>query len=179
MSATRIVIKTLLDQIWNDGHTPQLVVDARSKDVIVPENIREAWGNKLKLNLLASYPLNLTTERDALRADLAFNGSVTRCAIPWERIYGVVNLDTKEAYLVQANLPEEMRPHVREAAGENLRTSRGDVLSPNAPPKGEMARYIPGMQGLMKTPEGSLLPVTTPDIEPPTRKFRVIKGGKG
>lgn len=181
----REIIKTMLDRIWNAGETPQIMVDARTSDVIVPEYVRQKWGSKLQLGLLASYPMNLTTEEDALRADLAFNQNVVRCVFPWNRIYGIVNLDTQRVFLIRANVPEDWAPP-EDASFKPFRNkfsvderSTEDVLRelPPAP----VPKFIKGVQGIMRTAEGTVLPILPPRMpgaDPPTRKFKVIKGGK-
>lgn len=86
---SRAQIEPMLNEIWNAGKTPRLMIDARHKDVIIPEHVREKHKERLPIDLKAEYPLNLEYTDAAIIVDLAFNGAV-RCTIPWERIYIVM-----------------------------------------------------------------------------------------
>lgn len=95
-------IKDLLDAIWNDGKTPMLLIDARHKDVIIPEHIREKWKEALAINLKAADPLNIVFTETAIEVDLAFNHTLMRCTLPWHRIYSIIISGTNQGFRLQA-----------------------------------------------------------------------------
>lgn len=105
----RDFVKSLLDGIWNKGHCPKIIIDATHKDVEIPEYVREEWGARLALNLVASDPLDPGFDDDALRLTLAFRGHVVRCTFPWNRIYMVADRETGQGAVIQTNLPEGVR----------------------------------------------------------------------
>ncbi len=118
-------IQAAIDDIWNAGHTPRLQIDARRKDVIVPEFVKTKWGARLVLDLDASWPLNLEANQSGIQVDLAFQGTVTRCALPWESIYVVLDRSTGRGFVIEAHVPEdgvaeppkaESRPKLREVS---------------------------------------------------------------
>jgi len=124
----------LLDKLWSSGDTPKIFVDARHKDVVVPEHVRAQWGPRLIIDLVASYPLNLSYDEDALRVDLAFAGSMMRCSFPWNRIYTVASRDTGSGVVIKANLPEVNHPaEVTEAVAEERKKSPFRVIKGGKP----------------------------------------------
>jgi stringent starvation protein B len=94
-----------IEGIWSEGCTPKILVDATHKDVVVPEFVRKRYGDALPLNLAASMPLNIVADDSSISADLAFDGVVMRCVIPWNRIYVVINCDKGNGVLIKANKP--------------------------------------------------------------------------
>lgn len=107
-------LKSLLDQIWNEGHTPRLIINATHKDVIVPEWLRAQHKDHLVLDLNANDPMNFEFELDHISADFAFSGTVVRCTIPWKRILAVFDRDTGHG--VRITDPELMEAGVKQLA---------------------------------------------------------------
>lgn len=126
-------LKLVLDKIWNAGHTPRLYVNATHEDVIIPEWLREKHREHLVLDLLASYPMNIEFDLEKLSADLAFNGTVTRCTIPWKRITTLINRDTGHG--VRVTDPELMDAGVKKLA---------NVMKEPEPPKKRKFGVIDG-----------------------------------
>lgn len=123
----------LLDKIWSSGDTPKIFIDARHRDVVVPEHVRTQWGPRLVIDLVASYPLNLSYDNDALRVDLAFAGSTMRCAFPWNRIYVVSSRDTRTGVVIKVNLPEANPPAEVETATAEARKGAFRVIKGGRP----------------------------------------------
>lgn len=71
------------------GQTPQVFVDARRRDVHVPDVFRQ-YGGSLILDLDPSYPLKMIQFDDAFSVELACNGAVERCYIPWDAVWSVL-----------------------------------------------------------------------------------------
>lgn len=129
MSA-HLFIKSLLDTIWNAGHTPKIIVDATHKDVILPEHVRQKWGDHLPLDLDANYPLNISFDEVGIHMDLAFNHTVTRCTVPWRRLYMVVDRNTGKGAVIDAHRPGKPSIVVDATAEEPPKSSPNTGWSP-------------------------------------------------
>lgn len=129
-------IKTLLDTIWNQGHTPMVIVDSRHEDVVVPEHIRKQYCEKLLLTLKAADPLNIVFDEVGIHADLAFQGLVQRCTLPWTRIYVVLDTDTDRGIQIGAHTPSA---NDYKAVKEEI-----EKLNQSIPPRGNPFRVIKG-----------------------------------
>ena len=86
-------LKKILDGIWNAGHTPRVILDATHSDVIVPIHLKK--NTSLVFDLKAADPLNIEFDSRAWYADLAFQGTVMRCTVPWRRISAIIDRDTR------------------------------------------------------------------------------------
>lgn len=98
-------LKKVLDAIWNAGHTPKVVVDATHDDVVMPDYIKDRWGNQMPIDLDAKNPLNIDFDEEGVHADLAFNGHVARCTLPWRRIYIVIDRETGQGIRLHDHAP--------------------------------------------------------------------------
>jgi stringent starvation protein B len=105
-------IQVALEEIWGRGHTPRIQVDARREGVVVPEHVRTKWGARLVLDLDASWPLNIAFDSKGIEVDLAFQGHVCRCTLPWESIYVVVDRATGRGFLIESHVPRDIESHV-------------------------------------------------------------------
>jgi stringent starvation protein B len=132
-------IQAAIDDIWNAGHTPRLQIDARRKDVVVPEFVKAKWGARLVLDLDASWPLNFEANQTGVQVDLAFQGTVTRCTLPWESIYVVLDRSTGRGFVIEAHVPEDgadesakaaPRPKLREVSTAAEKTEKPDAEKP-------------------------------------------------
>ena len=110
---TKHALQTLLDSIWNEGHTPQIVVDATSPKVVVPEHVRARWKDALAIDLDANYPLNIDFSDLGISADLAFQGHVCRCFFPWDEIRAVVDRSTTKGWVSPGSLPGSLLSAVK------------------------------------------------------------------
>lgn len=100
-------IQQAIEDIWKAGHTPRIQLDARRADVEVPQSVREKWGARLVLDLDAAWPLNLEYDSDGIAVDLAFQGHVSRCKLPWVSIYVVLDRATGRGVVIEPHLPED------------------------------------------------------------------------
>jgi stringent starvation protein B len=105
-------LQTILDVIWNAGHTPKLVVDSTHEDVVAPEHVKAQWKEWLQIDLCASYPLNLDYSKEGVSVDLAFSGSTCRCFFPWARITMVVDRETGEGVALKSPGAAEPMPKI-------------------------------------------------------------------
>lgn len=100
------VIKTILDTIWNDGHKPEIVVDATHADVVVPDHVRLKYDDHLRIDLDVALPMNIVFTEEGIAADLSFNMQSSRCFFPWRRIYLVIDMTAQHGALIHANKPK-------------------------------------------------------------------------
>ena len=98
-------IQKAIDDIWEAGHTPRIQVDARRDDVVVPESVKAKWGARLVLDLDSSWPLHLEYLETGIELDLAFQGHVTRCTLPWDAIYVVLDRATGRGVVIEPHMP--------------------------------------------------------------------------
>lgn len=96
-------IQSVIESIRDRKHTPRLQLDARAADV--PAYIRAKWGARLVIDLDGSWPLNLEYTKAGVEVDLAFSGLVVRCVLPWSSIYVVIDRDTGNGAVFEANAP--------------------------------------------------------------------------
>lgn len=170
-------IQQAIEDIWEAGHTPRIQVDARRDDVSVPESVKTRWGARLVLDLDAAWPLNLEYGEQGIAVDLAFQGQVTRCTLPWAAIYVVLDRSTGRGVVVEGHLPKEDAP-----AEPPLRAVRAVVpdANPTPAPISEAladAADPPGTPAdAAEVPEAS----ASSDEEAKRRRarFKVIDGGR-
>lgn len=98
-------IQAAIEDVYVAGHTPRLQIDARRKDVELPDSVRRSWQARLVIDLDPSYPLELSYDADGLSVDLAFQGMVSRCRFGWRAIYAVIDRSTGRGIVVEAHLP--------------------------------------------------------------------------
>ncbi len=98
-------IQAAIEDVYVAGHTPRLQIDARRKDVELPDSVRRSWQARLVIDLDPSYPLELSYDADGLSVDLAFQGTVSRCRFGWRAIYAVIDRSTGRGIVVEAHLP--------------------------------------------------------------------------
>ncbi len=103
-------IQAAIEDVYVAGHTPRLQIDARRKDVEVPESVRRSWQARLVIDLDPSYPLELEYDARGLSVDLAFQGQVSRCRFAWRAIYAVIDRSTGRGIVVEAHLPPPELP---------------------------------------------------------------------
>lgn len=150
--------ESLLDDLWNAGHTPRIRINSTAQGVDVPEFVRAKHGTCLVIDLDPAWPLNLATSKESLQVDLAFQGTVYRCTFPWTSIYVVIDKTTGRGIVIEPYLPALTPPKPSAPAVEGSR----------------------GLRLVEKKPEdggGSDRKAT--EVRPePVRRFGVIKGGK-
>lgn len=98
-------IQAAIEDVYAAGHTPRLQIDARRRDVTVPDFIRRTWQARLVIDLDPSYPLDLEYAADGISVDLAFQGQVSRCKLAWAAVYAVIDRTTGRGIVVEAHLP--------------------------------------------------------------------------
>lgn len=108
-------LKMLLDQIWNEGHTPRVIIDATHMDVIIPDWLRAQHKDHLVLDLKAADPMNFEFLFESFSADFAFSGTVVRCTIPWKRIVAIIDRDIGTG--VRITNPEVLEAGAKKLAG--------------------------------------------------------------
>ena len=143
-------IQDAIEQIFSYGHVPRLQVDSRV--ATVPEKVRAKWQARLVIDRDVSWPLNLSWSVDGFEADLAFDGSVSRCVFPWRSVYVVLDRETGTGIVIDKHMP---------AAG--------------IPPRPELDRVVYGGFAVMK---GGAQRVHNPQADQRRLAFKVIRGGK-
>lgn len=183
-----------IENVLSAGHTPRLQIDARRKDVVVPDHVRTRWGARLIIDLDPSWPLALEHTKDALEVDLAFHGIVDRCRLGWGAIYAIVDRATGQGSVFRENLPLETLPPELLAEGATSgpppaeTPPRVSLTAVRSPP--EEARVTPVPSAAHTEPAsppgatgGAAAPAEPPrstsDEEARARRarFRVIAGG--
>ena len=180
-------IQTILDEIWDAGHTPRLQIDARREDVVVPEFVKARWGAALVLDLDAAWPLHLETTKEALSVDLAFQGTVTRCVLPWASIDVVIDRTTGRGVRFD---PRE-QPPAAPAEATAPRTTLKAVAPPDEASSGrsEAGSADDDAGGQGASPAVAEVSPGGPDAAPPGQgaddearkrraRFKVIDGGR-
>lgn len=100
-------IAKMLDMLRQQG-VPRVCINATHNGVEIPEFVRALHGESLKIDLHPDYPLNMDLDEDALRVDLAFQGTVYRCTFPWSSIWGLHELGTTRTTVFPSQMPESI-----------------------------------------------------------------------
>ena len=80
------LVSELISALHGNGKCPRLVINARLDGVVLPDWVREKWGESLPIDLDPSYPLELRMDDDGLSCQLSFGGAYP-CFFPWAAIY--------------------------------------------------------------------------------------------
>lgn len=182
-------IQAAIEDIWEAGHTPRIQVDAEREDVRVPEFVRAKWGARLVLDLDASWPLNFAASAVGIELDLAFAGVVTRCALPWEAIYVVIDRATGRGIVIESHVPASAREGAsapRGSEGSETKTPARGSARPRAVQRTDSAEPSkaagpPRAAQPSKAAEKGGPPVdasTDEEAKKRRARFRVIDGGR-
>jgi stringent starvation protein B len=186
-------IQAAIEDIWNAGHTPRIQLDARRPDVVVPESVRTKWGARLVLDLDASWPLELETSEEGLEVSLAFQGVVTRCTLPWESIYVVLDRSTGRGIVIESHMPADgageapkeeeptaPRPSLQRAGAPRAVASRSELPRAGAS-RSELPRAgAPRVEQAepQRTGAGARSTASDEDARLRRSRFKVIDGGQ-
>jgi stringent starvation protein B len=171
-------IQQAIEDIWEAGHTPRIQVDARRGDVSVPESVKTRWGARLVLDLDAAWPLNLEYGEDGIAVDLAFSGQVTRCTLPWEAIYVVLDRSTGRGVVIESHLPKDDAP--AEPSSKPARPSGRPTPVAAVPSSSGSEQRTPEPTGSEPPAAGEAADAASSDEEAKRRRarFKVIDGGR-
>jgi stringent starvation protein B len=98
--------RTRLEEALGRG-IGQLHLDARSPGVLVPAHLRHRFD--LVLNVSHRFdPPDLAVNDWGVRQTLSFAGSRFQVAIPWQSIYGVASLATRDFWMFADDVPREL-----------------------------------------------------------------------
>lgn len=168
-------IQAAIEDIWSVGHTPRLQIDARREDVVVPEFVKSRWGPRLVLDLDATWPLNFEATKSGVGVDLAFQGIVTRCTLPWESIYVVIDRSTGRGIAIETHMPAD-------GAGEEPKVTPRATLRQVAPLVDEVETKTSAGTATKSTERESAKPAADASTEEEARRrrarFKVIDGGQ-
>lgn len=183
-------IAKAIDDVFAAGHTPRIQVDARRKDVTVPDHVRERWQARLVIDLDPSWPLGLEHGPEGLDVTLAFQGHQARCHFGWAAIYVVLDRATGRGMVVESQLPPHeldetllFTPGAPEAREVHSRPTLVPVQGKAAPaPSGQTEKTEP------EKPRRRAKKAASPEAPPPPAvsdeeakqrraRFRVIPGG--
>ena len=159
-------IHAAIEDVYATGHTPRLQIDARRADVEVPGSVRRTWQARLVIDLDPSYPLDLAYDPDGVSVDLAFQGMVSRCRLPWGAIYAVIDRSTGRGIVVEAHLPPaELAPELTwvDPASKRPRLAAvppaGGASAPAVRAQGSPAKGSPAKSAPAPAPSESQLSV--------------------
>jgi stringent starvation protein B len=143
----------------------QVTLDARIKDVDVPEHLR--GNSQLRLNLSHRYGLPLTLDDWGVRATLTFRGERYACAWPWRSLYAVVPHVGGPPFVFPDDIPVDLlsEEYVPEEA------TAGQITNARKPPP--RLRLVESQN----EPDSSRAQAPPPE-KPPTRRaphLRVVK----
>lgn len=170
-------IHAVIEDLRAAGRTPRLQIDARRRDVEVPESIRRTWQARLVIDLDPSYPLALEQDEHGLSADLAFSGVVSRCRFSWASIYAVLDRATGRGILVDAHLPPAELPAALSWEPPRARPRLSAVPSARSVEPNGLAPDDPGAT-LGSDPDARPDPDSDARAKERRAKFRVIDGGR-
>lgn len=180
-------IHAAIEDVYAAGHTPRLQIDARRADVEVPASVRRTWQARLVIDLDPSYPLDLAYDADGLSVDLAFQGLVSRCRLPWPAVYAVVDRSTGRGIVVEAHLPPpELSPELTWVDAAAKRPRLAAVPSVREPERAVERASTPSTAPVAARAEAQPSPSVAPgasstsDEQAKERRarFRVIDGGR-
>jgi stringent starvation protein B len=183
-------IHAAIEEIWEAGHTPRLQVDARREDVELPEHVKEKWGARLVLDLDAAWPLQFEASEAGIQVDLAFQGVVSRCVLPWRSIYVVLDRLTGRGFVIEEHLPPDEAapgtPAPRPASAQPRALRDVSARPPEAPEAEAPAPEAPAAEA--PAPEAPAPDAPPPEAEAPQAsdeearrrraRFKVIDGGR-
>lgn len=174
------IIRQFIEALHADEQCPRLLVNALVDGVIVPDHIREKWGNALPIDLEPSYPLELQMTDEGLACCLSFGGPF-ECFFPWKSIYVVQDRATQMGVVVEDNVPQSVQVQKEMADGVVLKRTE-----PNVQPELKKQREV------QTSPQPAVAPVAERATEKPSEeevdldtpearraRFRVIDGGRG
>lgn len=122
-------VQSVIESLYAAGRCPRLHVNALFDGVVCPDFIREQWQERLIIDLDATYPLDLTFEKEHLSADLSFGGYVTRCTFPWGAVYVVADRSTGRGIVLDQNMPESVRRSRNEKTGKGPPPTKPELRS--------------------------------------------------
>jgi stringent starvation protein B len=157
-----------IDQLYEVGSIPRLVIDARRNDVVVPDFVRSKWGIELVIDLDPNYPLELAYDEVGVHASLAFSGIVTRCTFAYRSIYRLMDRATGHGVAIPAHEPAaELPPEL--AFADAQPTTFVESKSRSKPP----LAAVPSPTNATATATAS----TDDEAKARRAKFRLIDGG--
>lgn len=100
-------VMQLIEALHEAERCPRLIVNGTLPTVLIPEHIREDWGECLPIDLDPSYPLNLSADDHGLHCCLSF-GAPYDCFFPWEAIYVVQDRESQQGMVLEENVPSQL-----------------------------------------------------------------------
>jgi stringent starvation protein B len=171
-------IQRMIEKMHKEGACPRLSVNLTAQGVSCPDFIAEQWKEELIVDLDPSWPLNLAFESDRIAVDLAFDGYVERCLLPFASIYIVANRSTGEGIVIEENMPDSARiKYLLQQQGKDQRNS-GESRRRKRPLEAEVKSGPLGVVG-SDPPAAVQEPVVAhevPAIEPGTNAARPASG---
>jgi stringent starvation protein B len=100
----KYLIRQWIEALHHSSQCARLMVDATVEGVVVPQHVKEQWGEAMPLDLDPAYPLELSMDDDGLDCVLSFGGPFA-CHLPWHAIYVVQDRDSQLGVVIEENLP--------------------------------------------------------------------------
>ena len=100
------VAQQFIEALHSESRCPRMTINAQRAGVVVPDFVREEWGERLPIDLDPDYPLELKMDDDGLTCTLSFGGPF-ECYFPWPAIYAIQDRETSLGMVFEAFLPED------------------------------------------------------------------------
>lgn len=160
-------VRKAIEQLQGQGACPRIQVNLRAEGVVCPDFLVEKWGEELIIDLDPSYPLDLEFTDDAVSADLAFGGFVSRCTFTFDSIYAVADRETGRGFAFEQNMPESVRRKRKSAPRPDSRASDRAAGKPDRPRDGSRRRRRRRHEPEPPSaPKLAAVPAPDPDVDP-------------
>jgi stringent starvation protein B len=141
----------------------QIHLDARRPGVLVPEKFKN--DHHLVLNISYRFdPPDLAVSEWGVRQTLSFGGSRFTIAVPWEALYAVASLATREFSM----FPDDMPPELADSA-----TEKATLPPPTDPPEKRVRAVL--REVVIERGEGDEEPPREEPTAPKRGHLRVVK----
>ena len=174
------IIQQFIEALHADEQCPRLLVNALVDGVVVPDHIREKWGNALPIDLEPNYPLELQMTDEGLACCLSFGGPF-ECFFPWKSIYVVQDRATQMGVVVEDNVPKSMQIQKEMTDGVVLKRTETDNQPKTKKQKDVQSSPQPAVAPVPETQDEKASEEEELDLDSPEARrarFRVIDGGR-
>lgn len=178
----RYLIQQWVEALHDNEQCPRLMIDATTEGVMVPEQVKDKWGEAMPIDLDPTFPLKLRMTERGIDCSLSFGGPHD-CHFPWRSIYVVQDRETQIGIVVEDNLPADFNLDDGATFDQSTRVTR----KPSGTTQPLRVASTRERMRLVRQAPPEPIPAAEVAIELPaeergvaTRRaaFRVIDGGK-
>ena len=116
-------MRALYEWMVDSGHTPHLLIDAASEEVVVPREY--VADGRIVLNVSPTAVRNLIITNDTLSFDGRFSGQAFQVSAPTFSVMAIYAKETGEGMMFNE---DDQAPADARASGEAPKTSRSPTL---------------------------------------------------